>query len=217
MNTIYLSKDKIAAMDKKYRASLINSLSGFKSVSLIGTINKNKKENLAIFSSVVHIGSDPALIGFIQRPHSVERHTLENILETSFYTINHISKSIYKQAHQTAARYEKNSSEFTEVGLTPEFRENFIAPYVLESSVKYGLEFVERVDLKINDTILIIGQVVEILIPENLITEDGYLDIEKGSSLTCSGLDSYHTTERIARLSYAKPNSLPRVSCPEKT
>ena len=211
MNTIYLSKDKIAAMDKKYRASLINSLSGFKSVSLIGTINKNKKENLAIFSSVVHIGSDPALIGFIQRPHSVERHTLENILETSFYTINHISKSIYKQAHQTAARYEKNSSEFTEVGLTPEFRENFIAPYVLESSVKYGLEFVERVDLKINDTILIIGQVVEILIPENLITEDGYLDIEKGSSLTCSGLDSYHMTERIARLSYAKPNSLPRV------
>ena len=211
MNTIYLSKDKIAAMDKKYRASLINSLSGFKSVSLIGTINKNKKENLAIFSSVVHIGSDPALIGFIQRPHSVERHTLENILETSFYTINHISKSIYKQAHQTATRYEKNSSEFTEVGLTPEFRENFIAPYVLESSVKYGLEFVERVDLKINDTILIIGQVVEILIPENLITEDGYLDIEKGSSLTCSGLDSYHTTERIARLSYAKPNSLPRV------
>ena len=85
MNTIYLSKDKIAAMDKKYRASLINSLSGFKSVSLIGTINKNKKENLAIFSSVVHIGSYPALIGFIQRPHSVERHTLENILETSFY------------------------------------------------------------------------------------------------------------------------------------
>ena len=211
MNTIYLSKDKIAAMDKKYRASLINSLSGFKSVSLIGTINKNKKENLAIFSSVVHIGSDPALIGFIQRPHSVERHTLENILETSFYTINHISKSIYKQAHQTAARYEKNSSEFTEVGLTPEFRENFIAPYVLESSVKYGLEFVERIDIKVNGTILIIGRVVEILVPENLITEDGYLDIEKGSSLTCSGLDSYHTTERIARLSYAKPNSLPRV------
>ena len=211
MNTIYLSKDKIAAMDKKYRASLINSLSGFKSVSLIGTINKNKKENLAIFSSVVHIGSDPALIGFIQRPHSVERHTLENILETSFYTINHISKSIYKQAHQTAARYEKNSSEFTEVGLTPEFRENFIAPYVLESSVKYGLEFVERIDIKVNGTILIIGRVVEILVPENLITEDGYLDIEKGSSLTCSGLDSYHMTERIARLSYAKPNSLPRV------
>ena len=211
MNTIYLSKDKIAAMDKKYRASLINSLSGFKSVSLIGTINKNKKENLAIFSSVVHIGSDPALIGFIQRPHSVERHTLENILETSFYTINHISKSIYKQAHQTAARYEKNSSEFIEVGLTPEFRENFIAPYVLESSVKYGLEFVERIDIKVNGTILIIGRVVEILVPENLITEDGYLDIEKGSSLTCSGLDSYHMTERIARLSYAKPNSLPRV------
>lgn len=211
MNRVYIGDKEIAAMDKRYRAALINSLSGFKSVSLIGTINKNSVENLAIFSTIVHIGSDPALIGFIQRPHSVERHTLENILETSFYTINHISEPIYKQAHQTAARYEKNSSEFTEVGLTPEFRENFIAPYVLESSIKYGLEFVERVDLKINGTILIIGRVIEIIVPENLITDDGYLDIEKSGSITCSGLDSYHTTQRIARLSYANPNSLPSV------
>jgi flavin reductase (DIM6/NTAB) family NADH-FMN oxidoreductase RutF len=211
MNRVYIGDKAITAMDKRYRAALINSLSGFKSVSLIGTINKNRVENLAIFSSIVHIGSDPALIGFIQRPHSVERHTLENILETSFYTINHISESIYKQAHQTAARYEKNSSEFTEVMLKPEFRENFIAPYVQESSIKYGLEFADCIDLKINNTILIVGRVIEIIVPENLITDDGYLDIEKSGSITCSGLDSYHTTQRIARLSYAKPNSLPSV------
>jgi flavin reductase (DIM6/NTAB) family NADH-FMN oxidoreductase RutF len=211
MKRIYLTEDKIAAMDKKYRTALINSLSGFKSVSLIGTINQQQLTNLAVFSSVMHIGSDPALIGLIHRPHSVERHTLENILETKFYTINHISESIYVQAHQTAARYERVNSEFTEVGLTPEFHQNFKAPYVLESPIKYGLEFVERVDLKINNTILIIGQVVEVIVPENLIAEDGYIDIEAAESMTCSGLDSYHITKRIARLSYAKPNSFPKA------
>jgi hypothetical protein len=30
------------------------------------------------------------------------------------------------------------------------------------------------------------------------------LDIEKAKTITCSGLDSYHKTERLARLTYAK-------------
>jgi hypothetical protein len=32
------------------------------------------------------------------------------------------------------------------------------------------------------------------------------LDIEKAKSITCSGLDSYHSTSRLSRLKYAKPN-----------
>ena len=57
----------------------------------------------------------------IIRPNSVNRHTLENIMETNCYTINHINKDIYKKAHQTSARYPKEISEFDAVGLTQEF------------------------------------------------------------------------------------------------
>ena len=70
-------------MEVRKRAAFINSLTGFKSASLIGTIDNNKKTNLSIFSSVFHLGSNPALVGFINRPDSVERHTLENILQTN--------------------------------------------------------------------------------------------------------------------------------------
>jgi len=210
MKLTHFQYENIASMEKQYRAAFINSLSGFKSVSLIGSINKKNQTNLSIVSSVVHIGSNPVLIGFINRPDSVNRHTLENILEANSFTINHISNSIYKQAHQTSARYPKEISEFEAVGLTPEYHSRINAPYVRESVIKYGLEFVEKHELKINGTILVIGKVVEIFVPDNCISFDGFIDIEKAQTLTCSGLDSYHTTQRLSRLSYAKPDSAPQ-------
>ncbi len=35
---------------------------------------------------------------------------------------------------------------------------------------------------------------------------DGYLDLERIDLVTISGLDSYHVTQRLDRLSYAKPD-----------
>jgi flavin reductase (DIM6/NTAB) family NADH-FMN oxidoreductase RutF len=194
-------------MESRNRASLMNSLSGFKSASLIGTIGANSKTNLAIFSSVVHIGSNPALIGFINRPDSVNRHTLENILESNCFTVNHVNQDIFRKAHQTAARYPKEISEFDAAGLTTEFSECLLAPYVKESSIKYGLEFIEKHELKINGTILVIGKVVEIFIPKNSLLSNNAIDIEQAKTVAISGLDTYHSTNRIARLTYAKPDS----------
>jgi flavin reductase (DIM6/NTAB) family NADH-FMN oxidoreductase RutF len=209
MNTIQRSAFDILNMETRKRAAFMNSLSGFKSASLIGTIDNNNKTNLAIFSSVIHLGSNPALVGFINRPDTVDRHTFENILATNCFTINHINKSIYKQAHQTSARYPKDISEFDATGLTPEFQNNFKAPFVKECHIKYGLEFIEKHDLKINGTILVIGKVVEVILPESCLLSDGAINIEMAETIAISGLDSYHSTNKIARLSYAKTDKMP--------
>jgi flavin reductase (DIM6/NTAB) family NADH-FMN oxidoreductase RutF len=82
---------EIGEWDRFYRANFINSLSGFKPVSLVSTINAAGISNLAIFSNIVHIGADPALVGFINRPREAAPHTIENIEQTGYYTINHIS------------------------------------------------------------------------------------------------------------------------------
>lgn len=201
-----ISFEQIMNMEKQERVHFANSLGGFKSVGLIGTKNKNNQTNLAIVDSILHIGSNPPLFGIVFRPGVVERHTLENILETGFYTINHITEKIYKQAHQTSARYDRACSEFDETGLIPEYKNAFFAPFVKESNVKLAMEFKEKVTLSINSTVLIIGEVKDVYFPENCLQKDGFLDIEKAASLTCSGLDSYHKTTRISRLSYAKAN-----------
>ena len=192
-------------MEQRKRAQLINSISGFRSVALIGTIDTDGQTNLAIFNSIVHIGSNPPLLGFIMRPDSVERHTLTNIMETGYYTINHINSSMYEQAHQTSARYPKTMSEFDATQLTPLFKEGFVAPFVNESHIQIGMEFKERIPISINQTSMIIGEIKWIHYPDHCLLEDGFLDIEKAGSITSTGQDSYHTTQLLQRLEYAKP------------
>ncbi|MDD1793181.1 flavin reductase family protein [Enterovibrio sp. ZSDZ42] len=202
-----LNTADIIAMDDRYRAKFINSLSGFKSANLIGTTDGKGNHNLAIVSSVFHIGANPPLVGMISRPHTVTRDTLENLQATGVYTINQVSADMWKQAHQTSARYPAEVSEFVEAGLTPECVNGVAAPYVAESRVKFALEVREVQNLAINDTELIIGEVVQVLVDEKAITADGYIDIEALKTVAISGLDSYHDTHRLARLSYAKPNT----------
>ncbi len=204
---IIIEKEKILQFEKPYRANFVNSLSGFKSANLIGTISGEGKTNLAIFSSVIHVGANPPLVGMLVRPVSVPRHTYTNIKETGHFTINHINRNIYKQAHQTSARYDKEISEFDECGLTPEFSTNVKAPYVRESNIKIGCRFVEEHQIKTNETIFIVGEVIEVIIPDDVLMHDGYVDIEKAETIAISALDSYHQTKRISRLSYAKPGA----------
>ena len=48
------------------------------------------------------------------------------------------------------------------------------------------------------------GEVLEIVLPGEIIGEDGLIDIEKADTVAISGIDCYHKTVRIPRLSYAK-------------
>lgn len=203
----HFSISTIQTWERFYRANFINSLTGFKSVSLIGTVNQKGQTNLAIFSSIVHLGSDPGLIGFINRPITAAPHTLANIQATGVYTINHIHPSILEQAHQTSAKYPAEVSEFDEVGLTPEFSENMAAPFVKESKVKYGLILEEVIPIHLNDTFLVIGKIQEVKLDPFIVSSDGFLELDKVSSLCSNGIDGYYSTQHIDRYEYAKPGT----------
>jgi flavin reductase (DIM6/NTAB) family NADH-FMN oxidoreductase RutF len=203
---INFNSEDLMSLDKNKRVHLINSLGGFKSVALVGTSDNDGNNNLAIFSSIFHIGANPPLIGLIFRPSPPERDTYNNIIKTGYFTLNHVNESIFKQAHQTSARYDEGDSEFEKTGLTPEYKDHFFAPYVAESRIQLGIEFKEKVPISVNNTTLIIGEIIQIYIPEDSLNVDGFVDIEKANSITCSGLDSYHKTIQLDRLSYAKPN-----------
>jgi flavin reductase (DIM6/NTAB) family NADH-FMN oxidoreductase RutF len=198
------SIDQIKSLDRFTRTHFINTLSGFKSVSLIGTLNQEGQANLAIFSNLVHIGADPALIGFINRPIEAAPHTLTNIQETEFYTVNHVHQGIYAKAHQTSAKYPEQVSEFEAVGLTPLFRPGILAPFVEESNIQYLLKLEEVIPIKLNGTFLVVGSLQQAFIPEEIMEEDGYLSIEKANSLCSLGINGYYETKFLEKLPYAK-------------
>jgi flavin reductase (DIM6/NTAB) family NADH-FMN oxidoreductase RutF len=205
MSFNHFSKADFEAMEQRYRAAFFNSLSGFKPLNLVGSVGADGQTNLAIFSSVFHLGSHPALMGMILRPDSVERHTLQNIQSVGWYTLNHVHTDIYEKAHQTSARYPREVSEFDACGLTAVYTDLCKAPYVSESHVRMGLRLLEINPIRANGTYLVIGSVEEVILPDSAPGPDGYIDIEQAGTIAGSGLDGYHKTERITRLGYAKP------------
>ena len=202
-SVINITREKISESEKRYRIKLINSLAGIRQVSLIGTKGKSGEENLAIFNSLIHLGSDPSLFGLITRPSSVDRHTLTNIMESESYTLNFLTKNHSKKAHQTSARYPKEISEFEAVNLTPEYLGNCISPFVLEAEIKVELKLEQIIDIEINGTKMIIGSIENIFVPEERLAEDGLIKFE--DLLLSGGLDAYYEANFLQQLPYAKP------------
>jgi hypothetical protein len=179
-------------------------LSGFKPISLVSTINSDGVANLALFSNIIHLGSDPALIGIVNRPREASPHTLGNIESNGLFTINHVHSSFVEAAHQTSAKYGREVNEYVEVGLTPEYKENFSVPYVKESSVQYGLELSEIIPIKANDTFLIIGKLKQVFLDESIVSHDGFINIQRTGSMASLGMDAYYETIPVKRFKYAK-------------
>lgn len=204
-----LSSAELEQMEKRYRASFINSLGGFKSANLVGTADKAGHTNLAIMSSAVHLGAHPPLLLLIVRPDEAERHTLGNIVETGVYSVNHVHESFINAAHQTAARYPKDVSEFAATGLTPLWQPGFAAPFVAEATIRLGLALREHQRMAINGTHIVIGQITSVMVPDECVASDGSVDIARAGTVALSGLDSYHRPQPLRRMAYAKPDSTP--------
>jgi flavin reductase (DIM6/NTAB) family NADH-FMN oxidoreductase RutF len=206
----HFTSEDFGKLEKIERANLINSVSGYKSANLIGTISASKQTNLAIFSSVIHIGANPPLIGLIMRPiGEVPRHTYENIKETGVYTINHVHRSFVEKAHFTSAKFDREISEFAACKLSEEYLQSFAAPFVKESKIKIGLKFAGEIPIKLNKTILIIGEIEHLILPENALLENGNVNLNAVEDVCISSLDTYHEVKEIAQFPFARPNNLP--------
>lgn len=205
--TRHTSSD-FAEFPKEFRRNFMNCLSGFKSLCLCGTMDQEGVPNLSLISSVIHVGANPPLMGMLMRPETVQRDTIDNIRKSGVFTLNHVNPGILEAAHQASARYPAGMSEFEATNLTPVVYEKFPAPFVEESVLRIGLNFQERHTILANATTLIVGKIVVVETAERAIGEDGFIDLEELNTLTVSGLDSYHATRQIKRLSYARPGQI---------
>ena len=193
-------------MDRIKRLNVINAITGIKPANLIGTQDSQGRTNLAIFSSLVHLGSNPALLGFITRPSAdVPRHTLQNIEATGHYTINHVPTSLTQQAHQTSAKYKRHQSEFDCCGFTAEYVHDFPAPFVAESVIKIAMQLEQTIPIKLNQTQLVIGSIKHIHIPKELINDEGHIDLQAAASTGLSGLNNYYELNQLKVYPYARP------------
>ncbi len=193
-----------------WRRHLINSISGYKSANLVGTISPDGVSNLSLISSIVHLGASPPLQGFIMRPLSVERQTYEYIKTVGEYTINHVHLDFIDKAHYASAKFEKSASEFDACNLTAEFTGDHKAPFVGESKIKMAMKYEDEYLIKQNNTIMIIGSIQAIYLDETCLQEDGNLDLSKVDDVAVSGLETYYKVEKEKHFAFARVGQWPK-------
>jgi len=201
----YFNLKQIQELEHLYKINLINSCSGFKSANLIGTKSTKGQENVAVFSSVTHIGSNPPLLGFFCRPTTVTRHTYDNIKNTGVYTINHIDLNNFEDAHHTSAKYDQSVSEFDMTGLESEYKDNCKAPFVKGAPIQLEMKFIEEYLIEANNTILVIGEIQGLHINGDLLEDDGFINLSKANIAAINGLDGYTIPKIEKRLEYQRP------------
>jgi flavin reductase (DIM6/NTAB) family NADH-FMN oxidoreductase RutF len=207
---MHLTKQAIEDTERVRRLNIINSITGIKPANLIATKSNDGYPNVGIFSSVIHLGSDPALLGFVMRPQDDKpRDTYLNIKENGFYTINHVPTSHTERAHYTSAKFPKEESEFEVCGLTEEYLFDFHAPFVKESGIKIAMKFLEEIPIEINKTILIIGEMQHLIIPDECMDSEGQIDLSIAQTAGISGLNTYYEFKKIGQYPYARRGELP--------
>ena len=200
------TKDELFIMSKVPRLNLLNCITGYKSANLIATVSKEGISNVAIFSSVTHLGSEPPLIGFILRPTTVPRDTYKNIKETGYFTVNHITSAMIADAHHTSSSYEESISEFDKTNLEAEYIENNKFPFVKGSPVKLYCKYLNEYKIEENGCLHIIASVEELYVEDNLLHEDNWIQLDRGNVVAINGLDGYAVPKIKDRFQYARPD-----------
>lgn len=208
----FFDNKDIFNLDKIFRINLINSCSGFKSANLLGSVSIDDVPNVAIFSSVTHLGSSPPTLGFILRPTTVPRDTYKNIKEFGVFTINHIWEDVIEDAHHTSAKYPEGISEFDMTNLEAEFKGKFKAPFVKNAPVQMSMKFIEEIFVPSNNVMLIVAQIQELYVKDELLQEDGLINLSKGNIATINGLDTYAIPKFKKQLTYQRPKDINKMS-----
>ena len=101
-------------------------------------------------------------------------------------------------------KFEEDESEFELIGFTEEYLDGFPAPFVKESHIKAGLVLREEIPLAINNTILLIGEIQLLYLPDEVIDDVGMLNLEASKSVAISGLNNYYRASLLASHPYAR-------------
>lgn len=200
------TRDDIDKMNKVKRLNLINSCTGYKSANLIVTKSLLDVVNVAVFSSITHIGSNPPMISFITRPLTVNRDTYNNLKENPLFTVNHITNNIISDAHHTSASYDENISEFDKTNLEKEYKETIEMPFVKDSPIQLLCKYVNQYHIVENDTVLIIATIENLFFEDNLLHKDYWLQLDRAKVVAINGLDGYALPLLIDRFAYAIPD-----------
>lgn len=74
------------------------------------------------------------------------------------------------------------------------------------------MKLVEEIDIKANDTKLIVGEIQELILPEDCLDDKGYVRLDRLFDVGIGGLNSYYSLRRMKSFPYARVSEVPEFS-----
>ena len=123
-----ITASDIEGFEKRYRTSLINSLSGIRTAFVGITADDRGRFNAATLSNITRIGANPAQMSILFRPDNGKRHTLSNYRNEGKITLVCMPLSKSATVHEVSMNAPEGIFELEIVGENYKERQNWPHP-----------------------------------------------------------------------------------------
>jgi len=157
------------SLSKRSRYHLVTSLVVPRPIGWISTWSADGTPNLAPFSYFTALSAEPMLVGVsIGHRASGPKDTLVNLRDRGAFCVNLVDVAHLEAMNQTSADVAPEVDEFELAGLSPASSHTVDAPYVATVPAVLECTVTQEVDLGGAPNTLVIGEVVGLLLGEDL-------------------------------------------------
>ncbi len=172
-------------------------------IGWLSTVSPDGVDNLAPYSQFTNLTFDPpyVLVSINRTPTGDRKDTAKNIEATGEFVYNIVPYALREQMNITAAPFPPEVDEFERAGLTKGACELVKCHRVAESPINLECKYVQTLvlpgDCKTGTVDVIIGKVVGVHIADEVLGEDGKIDMMKIKPLARMGYSDYTCVERV--------------------
>lgn len=174
-------------------------------IGWISTTSKDGHDNLAPYSQYQNLTWDPPMVMFAENQSVLDNHdrkdTVKNAEETGWFVWNMATYDLREAVNLSAKALAPEEDEFEFAGATKEQCIEASGPLVKESPVKFECEYVQAIRIPTGDPVstvdLVIGRVSQVHIKDEVILENGKLDIKSIRPIARLGYYDYTVVDEI--------------------
>ena len=175
-------------------------------IGWISTLSADGVPNLAPFSYFNAVSGVPPHVMFSPGglgPEGASKHSLLNVEATGEFVANIVSLALAEQMVQTSAAAAADVDEFELVGLAKAPSKLVKPPRVAEAPIHLECRHWKTIDMPQSagePCHLVIGRVVGVHIADEVIDDDGFVDVLRFNAVARLGYRQYTAVERIFEL-----------------
>ena len=171
-------------------------------IAWVSSISDAGVTNLAPYSFFNAVGANPPTLMFcpVNRRDGSFKDSLNNVIENGEFVVNVVSHDMGPAMKETAAEFDSEISEFEAVGIDALESACVKPPRVANSLAQFECRLNRIIHLAEGPAgaNIVIGDIVQIHVSDNVISEPGKIDYEKLDAIGRMGGTSYtRTTDRF--------------------